>query len=254
MSSSDGHPTYPNPTIVEAICEVVFRPAGGVWSPLTLGAFYHVIQSDFPVIEAVPLSIFNIQLGPASGVAMGAPTPAPQMLRYRHATRPLLIQLSENRISVNILAAYPGWEKFRADIGEAWEKLSSVAHPEAIIRVGLRYINRIERTVADETFGAWLVPTEYVPAGILASTSGFSTVEAKHGPAEVVRVIVAEAQPAPNSAGAFMLDIDRGMEQESSPDLPVLMDVVDRLHEYVWTIFSAARGDKLDHLLKGNLQ
>lgn len=35
------HPTYPNPTIVEALCEIHFRfPEGTEWKPTLVGEFF----------------------------------------------------------------------------------------------------------------------------------------------------------------------------------------------------------------------
>ena len=48
------HPTYPNPTIQEAVCEIHFRlPDGVEWKPALLGELFKHIQPDFPELEPV---------------------------------------------------------------------------------------------------------------------------------------------------------------------------------------------------------
>ena len=93
MTKSD-HPTYPNPTIQEAICEIIFRPQGGTWNPLSFGQFFDQVKAEFPFIEAAPLPTFSIQIGGTLNRHVSSP-PSPQILRYRHQSRPLLLQLSD---------------------------------------------------------------------------------------------------------------------------------------------------------------
>ena len=65
-----------------------------------------------------------------------------------------MLQLSDRSLIINNLAVYAGWEAMSKDIQYAWEKkLTAVIHPANIRRVGLRYINRIERSSAEDTLG-----------------------------------------------------------------------------------------------------
>src|SRR5579871_4720900 len=171
--TESAHPTYRNPTIQEALCEITFRPQEGPGNVLAFSLFFDQVKAEFPVIEAVPVPMFVVQVGPGGAQQVPSSRPTPQILRYRHQSRPVLLQLAENRIIVNMIGSYPGWPEFKTDIEYAWKKIIEVIHPAAIIGIDLRYINRIERSTPDETLGEWLVPTEYVPGAILDSQPGF---------------------------------------------------------------------------------
>ena len=48
--TNSNHPNYPNPIILEAICEIAFElPTNSVWNIEWFGEFYKHLQSDFPI-------------------------------------------------------------------------------------------------------------------------------------------------------------------------------------------------------------
>ena len=252
MTASD-HPSYPNPTIQEAVCDIIFRPQGGTWDPLAFGQFIDRVKIEFPLIEAVPVPMFNLQIGVNIGQNPSPSVQAQQIFRFKHKSRPLLLQLSENRIAVHVIGNYPGWVQFKKDIEYTWKRVVDVIHPEAILRVGLRYINRIERSAPGETPGKWFASTDYVPQAILNSHPGFLfQIQVRPSESERISVVIAEIN-SPAAHGAFVFDIDRALERETSADLVSLLVETERLHHDVWEVFSSAKTDKLERLLKGDL-
>jgi uncharacterized protein (TIGR04255 family) len=247
------HPSFPNPTIQEAVCEIIFRPQGGAWNPLIFGQFFERVKTEFPYIETVPIPLFQVNpLGLAGPVQL--PSAQRQMLRYRHVSRPVLLQLTENRIVVICVGNYPGWRQMRSDIESAWENIAAVARPEVIIRTGIRYINRIERRTAAETLGNWLLPTDYIPRMVLDSLPGFILqVQARTDETSRTSVTVGENESESGSLSAFIFDIDRISERQISPDVPALIAEAERLHADAWSVFATAMGPKLRKLLEGEL-
>ena len=117
----DRHPTFPNPTIQEALCEIHYHlPGESARKASLLGEFYKQIQPDFPVLEPVTRMGLRLEVGP-SGIEQFLP-PQQRML-YRHASRNLLLQLSTDILTVNELRKYPGWEQMKLDVLYAWQKL-----------------------------------------------------------------------------------------------------------------------------------
>ena len=247
---SSGHPSYPNPIIQEAICEIAFRLQDNVlWDPRWSGDFFVAVKEEFPNLQSIPTQpLFSFQIGPSA-----LPPQPINVFRFGHASRPVLLQLSDNRIVVNVLPKYSGWEQVSNDIQYAWERIINVINPVAITRIGLRYINRIERSAPGETLGKWLVATDYVPQGVLDSLSGalLSQVQAKLDDNNRIAVVVGELDTPPNANGAFIFDIDRTLEREIAPDAATLLAETSRLHDDVWKSFSSARGERLEKLLKG---
>jgi uncharacterized protein (TIGR04255 family) len=252
MTSAD-HPSFPNPTIQEAVCEITFRPQGGAWNPLIFGQFFEMVKADFPYIETVPLPLFQFHPLGLSGPTQVATAP-PQVIRYRHVSRPVLLQLTENRLGVICIGNYPGWSQMSSDIESAWANLTTVARPEAIVRTGIRYINRIERRTASETLGDWLVSTDYIPQAVLTSLPGFILqMQTKTHETSRTSVTIGESGGESAALTAFIFDIDRISDRQISADLSDLIAEAERLHDDVWNVFAAATGPKLRKLLEGEL-
>ena len=140
-----------------------------------------------------------------------------------------------------------------SDIQYAWDRIASVINPAAIMSVGLRYINRIERSIPEETFGKWLTSTDYVPEGVLKSLPGFllSQVQANLNDGNRITVAIGEQDAPSGTNRAFIFDIDRASEREITPNTSTLLAEALRLHDDVWKVFDDAKGERLEKLLKG---
>jgi len=248
--AADAHPTYPNPTIVEALVEVhVELPHGRDWAPVLAGELFKALQPDFPTMEPVLESTFELQLD-TSGIRHTLHPPR-QRMRYRHGSRPVLVQLAERIFTVNVLSPYPGWQEVKRIALESWSKAQAVLGAERITRVGLRYINRIPSRDGRERPGDYLEATPYIPGAVLESESEFfSRVVASRTPAE--RWIVTLAADAMDDRGkGIIFDIDRITQQTTPPRPDALASVIERLHQDVWEVFVAAKGPGLERLLLG---
>jgi uncharacterized protein (TIGR04255 family) len=245
------HPTYPNPTIQEALCEIHFRlPDQVEWKPTLFGEIFKHIQPEFPEFEPLTQVGFRMQVRP-SGMEQQFLPPQPRM-RYKHATRNLLLQLSPNILTVNVLPQYAGWVQMSQDILQGWTKVSEVIEPASITRIGLRYINRIDRTQPTETSSHWLASSDYLPKSVLSSLPGFlSRVETRMN--EHYRLIVTlgeMSQPVVLEVGAIVFDIDCIVEKEMSITAQAITAEINGLHDTAWRIFSDSMTPRLAQLLQ----
>jgi uncharacterized protein (TIGR04255 family) len=240
------HPSFPNPTIKEALCEIHFRFREGTqWQPALFGKFFHKIENEFPEMEPVTEAGFQLQL--STGRAEFSP-PRSRM-RYRHGTRPLLIQLSENILTVNMLPDYAGWQQFQEDVRRAWGWAEEVLSPAGITRVGLRYINFIPKQSPDERAGDWLAPNEFISAAALSSLPGYlSRVEVRLDQRQRTVVMVAESHEPSGSNVVLDIDCIAESEPDGSMDLDLMLTA---LHDRVWTIFAACLTPRYRMLLEG---
>jgi uncharacterized protein (TIGR04255 family) len=246
------HPNYPHPTIVEALCELHFSRPGG-WEAKLPGELFKAIQVEYPVMEPGFQVGVQLQVG-AAGIEQRLLPPAQRIL-FRHAERAVILQISENIFTVNVLAPYPGWSSMRADVLHAWRRTLEVLGEVSVPRIGLRYINRINRTSDEELPGDWLKPNDYTAPIVLQSKPGFlSRSEARLDEANQLLATVAYQEPAEGSPhGALVFDIDRITTGVTSSAPDEIGSKIDRLHEEIWSVFSAARGERLERLLTGDL-
>jgi len=250
------HPTYPNPTIQEAVCEIHFGLANDAApAPSLIGDFFKAIQTEFPTMEPSTVVGMQFQIGP-TGVAPKM-LPAQTRMRFRHHSRQLLLQLSSNILTVNVLPKYPGWATMLGDIQDAWSRARAVIRPSKIGRIGLRYINRVDRTHPEEAASKWVAASDYVSRYVLSSRPGFLSRLEAH-PSEHDRIIVTLGELEPNAerpAGSIMLDIDCIVHKDFDPfDDSALSAEVGQLHNRAWDVFSASITSGLRELLEGQPQ
>ena len=240
------HPSFSNPTIREALCEIHFAmPEDASWDSAIFGRFFRHIQSDFPELEPVTSAGFQVQI-PSGKVGF---LPPQGRMRYKHASRNLLLQLSEGIITVNVLPKYAGWAQMQADIAQAWRWTKEVVNPTDITRIGLRYINFVHKVSQDETPGDWLAASDYVAGAVLGSQPGFlSRVEVHTTPAHRTIVTVGEAIDGEESM--LVLDIDCVEEAEERQSLE-LQPVLSSLHDMAWQVFSSFLTPRLRICLEG---
>jgi uncharacterized protein (TIGR04255 family) len=245
------HPTYPNPTITEAICEIHFDlPKHRPWKASYPGRFFREIQDDYPEMEVGQQTAFQIEIGP-----MGASqrlVPIPPRTRYTHKNEQKLLQLTENIFTVNFLEPYPGWETVRQTLIEVWPKIIKVLRPTVIKRIGLRYINQIPLESPQQEGNIWLKPGRYIPASVLdAVFPSLSRVDVAISEHDKVIVSIARAMAETSRQNVLVLDVDRLVEREIEPQERPLMEEIELLHTDLWDIFYTARTDKLIDLLQG---
>ena len=97
----------------------------------------------------------------------------------------------------------------------------------------------------------WLRANAFLPAAALTSSRGFSA-RTESASDEINRTIVTLRDEEPgesNSFGAIILDIDRIIEEPTTPDAATLGSRIDALHEDVWTLFDDAKTSELEVVL-----
>ena len=244
------HPSFSYPMIQEALCEVHFRREDDAgWNPSLFGEVFKALERDYPNLEPASEVGLQLKIG-AEGIGQGV-LPPRQLMRYRHRSRNLLVQLRDGVLTVNVLAEYPGWAQMRADVLDAWGRAAKPLAPASILRVGLRYINVIPQSNADETAATWLKESAYVPSGALGSLPGFlSRVEARLSQTERLVVTVGDGPAVEGQPASIVFDIDRIDERELGPTTDALTACIEGLHDSVWQVFESSLTDRLRSLLE----
>jgi len=246
--SPNPHPSYSNPTIAEALCELHFSlPGGRDFQQQWYGDFFNRASAKYPIMEPQEITEFIAGFG-----RKGMTQSKQERLRmiYRHGGRSDLIQLSENILAVNVLPRYAGWSDFKSHIKTAWELFQDTASPDGLSRIGLRYINRIPKRFPTEPAVSWLRSSEYFPGKILESEEGYhSRFQLPLGPNRRLVVIVAELEED-GGAHSIMLDIDTIRDAQVGAAWSEIEACLEELHDQVWEVFEKSKGPALDALLR----
>lgn len=242
------HPTYPNPVIAESLCEIHVRKDGADagWPASSVGDFYQAIQARYPEME--PVTELGVELS-ATDTGIQQRFVAPRTIfRFRDPYSSFVVHLGVGMLSVNVLAPYPGWDRFRERILSTWQIFQEKSDPSEIARIGLRYINRITRETAEQPPRDWLRPSDFLAPAALRYSSGFSTrAQVLTDPHRRTIVSLQDLRTEDaGPSGSIIFDIDRITESPLPPEADRLSETLDDLHEDVWSVFQEAKTARLE--------
>ncbi len=245
------HQDFKNPSIEEAVCEIHFKLKDeNSWSPKHYSHFFSQVSDEFSEFE--PISQMEVKFSAALDKQMPATFSQSQKMRYKHSKQNLTIQLSKNTFSVNILSKYVGWENMKKYILQYWDVLIKTYELQEISRIGLRYINKIEKESQDDLVGKWIEKNEYVPETIINSSGRFFLRLEKPIDKQTVAILtLGEAVKNQSKLGSVIFDIDCVYEKptESTTNID---SIIEGLHENVWAIFSKSISKKLASRMAGD--
>lgn len=246
---AETNPKYPNPTIVEALCEIHFERSVGpeafnISMPMD---FYSAVRETFPQLVMAPDRVIELMSG-GDGQSSFRQT-LNQRLQFFADDRKSLIQLGEEGsvLTYNVLKPYPGWETLLATFEQHWKPMCAVIKPKAVKRIGLRYINRVDFVDSDNKLSSWLKPNRYLPDALIASSEPFeyrASVRLEEHRDIVINVNSGKA------ASGFVFDIDVIWRKPIGIDLETVKGVLTTLHNDEWEVFSSSITEKYDLLLQ----
>lgn len=163
---------YPNPTILEAICEFHFTciEESKNWDGKWYGHLHSILGENYDMEPKTAKSVF-ISSNQGKATLGENAIPLNQMI-YTHKNTEHLIQLAPWVLTVNEIGKYKSWQTFLGHIEHAWKSLISIIGSLQIKRIGMRYINRIPRTSQDAV-GDWINKNDLFPKRILDQKKDF---------------------------------------------------------------------------------
>ncbi len=253
--ASPKHPTYPRPTVHEAVCRIAFERDGG-WSADVFSRFAAEVRGDFPIFE--PAVAVGLQVNVAPGAVGQAILPPRQVLRFRRPDSSVVLQLSEGVLGLNQLPPYPGWESVRAEVLRSWERLATVARPTSVAGIGLRYVNLVPAGPRERP-ADWLRSGAYLPQAVLDSEPGFFYRAQFRNPSGCAAALTLAAGEAAAEGGdaretGLIFDIDCTVDGFASPDAAALGSRLELLHDLAWAVFSESTAPRLRALMEGRSQ
>lgn len=235
---------YKNPPIAEALCEIHFEE-GLQWNATFFGLFHEKIKDEFP--EAKELHGMAMGFQPKPGGIDQQLRQVGIRMRFYRENKTALVQISKNLLAVNLLPKYPGWENFKPLILGQLNDYISVIQPKAIIRIGLRYINRIALPEEGFKFGQFFAESSYLPGRVYQEPGPF-LVRVELHPYKDVKLNVTVATPEPVEKGKIstVVDLDHVVFNRIEPPSEEKVEVViEEAHTKLVEAFESIVGDKL---------
>lgn len=243
-------PKYKNAPIEEALCEFYFAPEQGSpeWD-LTLPGRLQV--QDALSEYSAPSRQQHLQTL-AAGNIKGQPEVTIQntLFRVQLPTKDgrAILSIGHNALSVSVLRPYEGWDRFRPRILNALHVYSHIAGQTAVVRIGLRYINRIITPVADASTASRFLTR--VQTAIEATTEAqaevhgnLTALNTRHEfiTPDNVKLFITHAtiNPVTPKTSEYILDIDVVWDHQTLDGIDQITPVMDKLHDVVGGVFEA---------------
>jgi len=239
---------YTNPPLIEALCEFYFEPSQP-WDLTIPGLFYREVRSEFPKRHQFSPFQVDFEVEGQGQVIQNIGGSADRMQFMREDER-ALIQIGPNLLVVNHLKPYSDWETFEGMIARALKVYRQVADPQAINRVGLRYINRLDIPEPQVEIEDYLLAVPTVPSAVPQIFGNWSQrVEIPFVEDNGLLVIQSSSV---NQEGqmhvAFLLDLDFITIQARLVQLDSALEWVERAHDEIEKAFEACVTPKAKRL------
>ncbi len=235
---------YKNPPIVEALCEIHFEE-GPKWNATFFGLFYERIKGEFP--EAQELQGLGLGIQAKPGVIEQQFREVGIRMRFRRKDETALVQISKNLLAVNILPKYPGWKKFKPLILARLRDYIAVIHPKAIVRIGLRYINRIALSEAEFRFDRFFAKSPYLPEGVYQEPGPF-LVRVELSPykeTQLKTTVATHIEPTEKGQVTNIVDLDHIAFNRIEPTEQNVKKVLEEAHSKIIGVYESIISNEL---------
>jgi len=239
---------FRNAPITEAVLEVVVLPSeeAKVGSLIRL---HEPIRERFPKIEEGKefRGGFKVGVGTASFVeekAIG--------YLFRSHQENKVIQARLNGFAFSKLKPYENWESFRSEAKVHWNSYIEMTRPLKILRISMRYINRIEIPLPMRDFAEYILTRLHIAPGLPQAISQFFIrFEIPHSEIPAMAVIIQTIENVTDKNRLpLIFDIDVLRENEYPVDSPEVWIDFEKLHDFKNEIFFSSITEKTKELFR----
>jgi uncharacterized protein (TIGR04255 family) len=197
---------YPRAPITEAVIDIRAQPRAGL-SVDDLRELSKGAGEEFA--EANEQYRVTAELAPGSPTTQTT-TPTKVGFHFRNASGDKVVQAQIDGWSFSKLAPYESWDVFQKQGRELWIKYRDLVQPKQILRVAVRYINRLDLPLPFDDFKKYLrtVP-EISPDLPQALSNFFLQAQVPQLDLEALLVINMTIVPPPTpTVASVVLDLD----------------------------------------------
>jgi uncharacterized protein (TIGR04255 family) len=133
---------FKNPPIQEALLDVQVTLPGDVTLEI-LKKFYDGLESRFPEKQERISWQQGFQISGAGDAHAISSSRSVDGYLFVSKAEGKVVQARRDGFTFNKLRPYSNWDTFSAEARELWERFVTLAHPAAVHRVSVRYLNRI---------------------------------------------------------------------------------------------------------------
>jgi len=215
---------YRNPPIHEAVCEIRFAP-GREWNLTVPAIFYDKVKDEYDgkpreqkLLSVEPNPKEEQKPGTAGMVALNEVT----RVQFVSADNTKIIGLNADALAISMTRPYRGWDEvFRPSIERGINTYVEVAAPNAVRRIGLRYINQIFVSGGlQDLLACFANPPQLMPNAACRIENFASRHEYIFNDQPITIAVTLARIIAPEGQSGALLDIDLVQQWPAEP-LPI---------------------------------
>ncbi len=226
-------PRFSNAPITEALLDIRAKLPPGV--DLTrLANFQDAVKELYPARRERFSWQGGFQVKPGEPPEIFHPSGGPDGYLFTSKDGKQIVQARLDGFTFNRLKPYDGWESFRDEAKQHWERYRKIATPEMVSRVALRYINRMEIPLPMKDFRDYVLTTPEIAPKVPQGLAGF-----------FMRLVI------PDEKSRSIAIITQTMEDPGERVLPLIFDIdvfqeaaFEAEGEEMWKVFEHLRGYK----------
>ncbi len=241
MLKAAEHETFKNAPIAEALLDIRASVPGQT-DLGSLDAFGSAVAARFKERRKRQVTEGGFTISPTGELSQDEPTIQTAGYIYRNDARDKAVQARLDGFSFSKLKPYRGWDEFSREAKELWQIYLSVARPQRVSRLTLRYINRIEMPLPVQDFKDYVLTTLDIPEGVPQSVVTFflEAVIPDDETKSFANVTSTFEQPQPGSSVIpYIFDIDAYQFVELDPSSEDIWRIFDEIRDYKNRIFFA---------------
>jgi uncharacterized protein (TIGR04255 family) len=244
---------FARPPIVEAILDI--RVTFG--TPLGLAqleAMHDLVRAEYPTKDNLFFLEGQLQLSEGSAEPTLRSTAAG--LRgyvFRSPDRQRALQARRDGFTLNWGSPYLSWEALRDEARPRWNLYREALRPEAITRLGLRYLNRLEIPLPIQDFRDFILTAPDIAGGLPQGLSSlFMRIEIPDPQRGLVAIITETMLPLVDDGRRLPLifDIDVVNESRFAPEDSAVWSAFEGMRDYKNEVFFQSITDRAREMFR----
>lgn len=239
---------YPKAPITEAIIDLRVELPSGL-DVNQLNEVHTGEEETYPVVEQLHTGYGHLQFGAQVSAAAGS-QPVGFLFRSDDATQ--VYQARLDGFTMSRLAPYEKWETLRDEAHRLWNSYRATTNPARIVRLAVRYVNRLDIPLPIRDFKDYLRTVPEVSPDLPQGLSGYFMQIAV--PLEDIKslALINETiiEPAAPGVLSVVLDIDIFRTHDLPSSESAIWDFFEQLHVRKNDVFEACITDRARELFQ----
>jgi len=231
--------SFPNPPIAEAVLDIRVNLPKDVNLDI-LASFQEQIKDQFPIKKDQYSWQGGLQIKAGSAPEVMTSSGGMNGFLFHSSDNKKIVQARLDGFAFNKLKPYSNWDVFSREAKYYWEAYRTLAKPTNVIRVALRYINRIEIPMPFKDFKEYILTVPDLAPGLPQELSGFFTQLVVPKPEIQATALILETMDKIDEGRKvlpFIFDIDVSCNNLFEPSSTEIWDKFEQLRGFKNQIF-----------------